>query len=201
MNKELGLKFAKTLNSMEGKDYIQSIVAFSAAPTIEGKKPSTLMIFNSEGKNTMALWREHGSQICEFFEIEQFEMKSENDYIVVFLYRERMLECYIKQNVNQQFLQKMGYGLSDDLNKNLEILKQRFEKMCPHEMGIFLGIPVEDVEGFIHHKGRNCLLCKYWKVYGNIKRAELLFNAYDMARESMAEFVINIKTNRIAEYM
>lgn len=35
----------------------------------------------------------------------------------------------------------------------------------PHEIGIFLGYPFEDVEGFIKNKGRNCKCCGLWKVY------------------------------------
>lgn len=30
----------------------------------------------------------------------------------------------------------------------------------PHEIGLFLGYPVDDVTGFIQNKGRNYLLCR-----------------------------------------
>ena len=52
-----------------------------------------------------------------------------------------------------------------------------FEKLCaryqkymkdhlsfPHELGLLLGYPVEDVLGFIRNEGRNYLYCGYWKV-------------------------------------
>lgn len=184
---------------MEGKNYIQSMIAFSAAPTIEGKKPSSLMTFNSQGKNSVALWRRHGLEICEFFELEQFELKSGNDCVIVLLYRKKILELYVNHRRNQPFLERMGYGSANDLEHKLQMLRQQFEELCPHEVGIFLGIPVEDVEGFIEHKGKNCLLCRYWKVYGNTQHAELLFRAYDKARGRMAEFVVNTNENWIAE--
>ena len=38
---------------------------------------------------------------------------------------------------------------------------------CPHEIGVFLGYPLEDVLGFIENGGRNCLSCGCWKVYSN----------------------------------
>lgn len=35
----------------------------------------------------------------------------------------------------------------------------------PHEIGVFLGYPVEDVVGFIENAGQNCKCCGCWKVY------------------------------------
>lgn len=199
MDKELRLRFAETLSKLEGKDYIEAMVAFAAAPTIHGKKPASLMSFNSYGKNTAVQWRKYGAEICESFQLEQFEMKNGKDCLMVLLYRKKLLEWYVSHRRNQTFLRKMGYGFADCLQQKLEILKQRFEKLCPHEVGVFLGMPVEDVEGFIEHKGKNCLLCRYWKVYGNPQRTEILFSAYDKARKSMAEFVVNLKADKMAE--
>lgn len=74
----------------------------------------------------------------------------------------------------------------NDINKKLnargvdaclERLKGRLtEYACfPHEIGIFLGYPLEDVVGFIAHKGKDCKLCGIWKVYGNVSEAGKLF--------------------------
>lgn len=37
----------------------------------------------------------------------------------------------------------------------------------PHEVGLVLGYPVEDVEGFIADGGRGAVACGRWKVYGD----------------------------------
>lgn len=199
MDRELGLRFAEALNGMEGREYLKSMVAFAAAPTIKGKKPSSLMIFNAGGRNTMVLWRQHGAEICDIFGLEQFELKNEDTCIVVLLYRKKILEWYVGHRRNQPFLEKMGYEFAGGLEQKLQLLKRRFEALCPHEVGVFLGMPVEDVEGFIEHKGKNCLFCSYWKVYANRRRAELLFNAYDKARSSMAESVLSLREDERAE--
>ncbi|KPU43121.1 hypothetical protein OXPF_33710 [Oxobacter pfennigii] len=199
MDRELRLKFSKALSSMEGKNYIHSIIAYNAAATIEGFKPSSLMTFTSRGKDAAALWKLYGQGVCTDFSLDYFELKNEDDQIIVLFYRKKMLERHMSKKSNQPFMQRMGYGTAVDLEQKLQKLKQRFETLCPHEIGIFLGIPVEDVEGFISHKGKNCLICRYWKVYGDIKRAEVLFKIYDKARINMAEFLINLKTNILAE--
>ena len=199
MDKLVRIKFAEILRTLDGKEYIEAMIAFASAPTIKGKKPASLMNFNSCGRNTADLWRKYGKDICESFELEYFELKSDDDSILILLYRKRLLEWYVNHPRNQSFLNKIGYDTEDSLEKKLTILKRRFEMSCPHEIGIFLGMPVEDVEGFIEHKGKNCLLCKYWKVYCNPKRAELLFNAYDKARNNMAEFLVKLNENRMVK--
>ena len=38
------------------------------------------------------------------------------------------------------------------------------EQGFPHEIGVFLGYPVEDVEGYMQNDGKNFLLVGYWKM-------------------------------------
>ena len=45
----------------------------------------------------------------------------------------------------------------------------------PHEVGLFLGYPLDDVTGFIEQKGKNYKCCGIWKVYGNEKQTQMLF--------------------------
>jgi hypothetical protein len=44
----------------------------------------------------------------------------------------------------------------------------------PHEIGLFLGYPPKDVEGFMHSRD-DCLLCGLWKVYDNPEGAQEQF--------------------------
>lgn len=45
----------------------------------------------------------------------------------------------------------------------------------PHEIGLVLGYPLEDVEGFIADGGRGAVACGRWKVYGDPVRARERF--------------------------
>ena len=62
----------------------------------------------------------------------------------------------------------------------LNRLKSRVKKCpeFPHEIGLFLGYPPEDVHGFILHKGNCCKCCGCWKVYGNEEKALRAFAKY-----------------------
>ena len=59
----------------------------------------------------------------------------------------------------------------------------------PHEMGLLLGYPVEDVEGFIKHCGKNYLYSGYWKVYKDVEEKKKIFEAYENAKEQMILFL------------
>ena len=49
----------------------------------------------------------------------------------------------------------------------------------PHEIGLFLGYPLEDVQGFIENCGKNYRLCGCWKVYGDPQAALRCFARYE----------------------
>ena len=67
-----------------------------------------------------------------------------------------------------------------DIDSVLAHLKERLSinEEFPHEIGVFLGYPLEDVMGFIHHNGKNFQLSGMWKVYGNKEDAEEKFGKY-----------------------
>lgn len=70
-----------------------------------------------------------------------------------------------------------------DLAALLSHLKKRLSQSeaFPHEIGLFLGYPLEDVIGFCRHKGEGCKLCGYWKVYGDVESARKSFALFDRA--------------------
>ncbi len=102
---------------------------------------------------------------------------------LVYMYREVSLERDFEDLLTKEILKEYGYeGLA--LNQAIDRLTERL-KNCeefPHEIGLFLGYPAEDVKGFICNNGFNCNLCGYWKVYGNTKEALIKFERYDKCR-------------------
>lgn len=74
------------------------------------------------------------------------------------------------------------------LEGKLKRLEKRFRKdSFPHEIGLFLGYPLEDVRGFIANKGRNSKYTGEWKVYGNLNTALRLFQSYQDSRRWVME--------------
>ena len=59
-------------------------------------------------------------------------------------------------------------------------MRIQLQMSFPHEVGLFLGYPAEDVEGFIENKGRDFACAGYWKVYANEKETRALFEQYSV---------------------
>jgi hypothetical protein len=82
-------------------------------------------------------------------------------------------------------LQSLGYSMDEPLQVQLDFLQKRLRMSSnfPHEIGLFLGYPPADVQGFIEHGGRNFSYCGYWKVYADEQRTKALFALYAACTE------------------
>ena len=76
-----------------------------------------------------------------------------------------------------ELLCREGYP-KGDAGECLRCLKRKLQSGggFPHEIGLFLGYPPEDVEGFMARQCAKCVGC--WKVYGDVERAQRLFALY-----------------------
>lgn len=191
MDKSLVREFILHINRFDEKEYLLSTIAYGTAPTLKGLKPASLLSFSIKGRNLYRLWGKHKQDACKELGLRFFELKETEDRILVLFYHFEQLEKHISDKKNRLFLKSMGYNGSLPLEQSLQALKNRFEYICPHEIGVFLGIPVEDVCGFIRHKGGKCLFCSYWKVYHEPERALALFQGYDRAKTSVIYSIVN----------
>ena len=57
-------------------------------------------------------------------------------------------------------------------------------------MGLLLGYPIADVVGYIRNKGKNSLLCGYWKVYDDAEEAKRVFDIYNQVRKFIVEEIM-----------
>lgn len=98
---------------------------------------------------------------------------------LVYVYRKnRLAEDLAKAGV-ASFLRCCGYQ-SIEPEGALSVLQQKLhtEKAFPHEIGLFLGYPLEDVKGFIQNEGKNSKHSGCWKVYCNEHNTIELFEKF-----------------------
>ena len=90
---------------------------------------------------------------------------------LLYLYRPKFLERDLRDPLSRKLLSECGYTC-EDANVCLArlIARLRTEEDFPHEVGLFLGYPPADVEGFMHHKD-SYKLCGLWKVYDDVESA------------------------------
>ena len=104
---------------------------------------------------------------------------------LLYVYRPARVWSYVRQRDNTLFLHQCGYRRCQDVSALLDQLAARFSAggCFPHESGIFLGYPLEDVCGFIANKGSHAKLCGDWKVYGDARAAAHTFQRFKSCRK------------------
>jgi len=193
MSKVIMHDFFQALDGFEDRDYLFFKIKYEIAPTLAGIKPSSLMTFVNHKRPLLDLWDSHKEEIAKELDIRYYELRRKEDRVIVLFYQDEALANCLALKKNRIFLQKQGYKKLQGIEDGLCLLKKRFEEECPHELGIFLGYPVEDVTAFIESKGAPCLACKYWKVYQDVENALKTFEAYDQERHKVIETVLSLQ--------
>lgn len=94
---------------------------------------------------------------------------------LVYLYRPSRLKKDLENPAAVKILQDHGYSCYGKCLPRL-IERIRASEEFPHEIGLFLGYPPEDVQGFLDHRPCKCSGC--WKVYGDENKAKKTFDLY-----------------------
>lgn len=186
------LDFHNKLKSLESEDYIECLLIYNLSTVIAGVKPASTITFNKIGTNLYDKWITYGIDFIKEINLGYVELKESEKFVVVMIYDKDSLNEVLFNKANKRFLIKIGYDEEDSLEKYLNKLKRRYKMYnCPHELGVFLGIPIEDVKGFMDCKDKQCLLCGYWMVYSNYNSARMVFDLYDKIREDTIKGIID----------
>ncbi len=148
------------------------------SPTLAGLKTGSLFSCSFESRTQMNEELRHYNSILVPKELCILPLQYDNGRGLIYLFRPHMLACDLSEETAAKILEKAGY--SGTVCCMLRCLMGRIgaHEGFPHEIGLFLSYPPEDVLGFIHQKACNykCIGC--WKVYGNVEAAQKKFDAY-----------------------
>ncbi len=104
--------------------------------------------------------------------LKAIPLSLKDDQMMLYLYRPEMLKHDLSAAAARELLSARGYepeSVEGCLAYLIRRIKQK--KDFPHEIGLFLGYPPEDVKGFILNGGKNCKYLGIWKVYGELDSA------------------------------
>lgn len=163
----------------------ERLMALHCAPALAGVKPANMFTWHGCGRGEQNdIMRQYKARLkpCG---INMEELCRCEKYTLVFIYRKLMLESHLDLPEARDILSANGYDTKGSLRSKVSVLKEklRHSKIFPHEIGLFLGYPAEDVKGFIANKGDGCKFCGSWKVYGDRERAVSAFKLYDYYRD------------------
>ena len=170
------------------QDSVEFQLALQCAPLITGIKISNLLMVAAENED-LVMDLVQGSGITCFCVMRTTKKTA------FLLFRRSLLEAYLNNSEALDILKKAGYE-DFSFGKILLRFKKHYEaylndehKQFPHEMGLLLGYPIEDVRGFIEHNGCGCLYSGYWKVYRNVPLKKKMFEDFEKAKESVIQLL------------
>lgn len=151
----------------------------NCAPTLAGIKTANLFTcpFDSQQELVQAI-RQMNTRL-KGKGLRLLPLRMSRGKALIYLYRPQKLAEDLSDSLAVRLLQQQGY-MPGSCQKSLVQLvrKLRCQEDFPHEIGLFLGYPPEDVHGFIT-QGPGCCKCTgCWKVYGDEDAARKKFAQY-----------------------
>ncbi len=161
----------------------EKVLIEQCALTLSGIKVANLFTVRFNNKEELHKDIEFWNNKFNDKGIEVTLLKISYNSALIYVYRKEMLIKDLNDDSAKEILKMYGYkdlSVKSALSKLSRRLYSSNE--FPHEIGLFLGYPIEDVKGFICNKGKDCNLCGYWKVYSNTQQALDKFAKYDKCK-------------------
>lgn len=168
---------------------VETKMALQCAPVITGIKISNLLIVSSHDEEVVRI-------ILKRTGLIHYRLLRQDNKTTFLIFRIHQLAAYLQEPEVQRILKANGY---EDLSLGgiLRTFQCRYETYMnhgegfPHEIGLLLGYPIEDVNGFIEQKGKNYLYSGYWKVYRDVEAKKKVFAQYENAKEELILLLAN----------
>ncbi len=158
-------------------------VVLHCAPTLKGIKPGNLFSAPIQSEAEMNLQVRILNRLLGPKGVRVVPMQHSANRALIYVYRPSQLEKYFHSEDVAKLLKRFGYS-SESTGNCVAQLRRRMKTpfhgrdSFPHEVGLFLGYPAEDVNGFIEHRAKGFKMVGTWKVYGDSDAAERRFRAF-----------------------
>ena len=149
----------------------EAVLVEQCATTLAGVKPASLFRYQGadrrQSREAAARW---AKELAPYgITVRILKVCPQTGACLIYLYRAGWLRSILSEPSNRAFLARQGYQTDQDCPGLLRQLSRRLclEREFPHEIGVFLGYPLEDVVGFIRNQGQGFTCCGCWKAYGD----------------------------------
>ena len=154
---------------------LESLLTRHGAPTLAGLKTGVLFSTVFYGQEEMLACFLYWNRRLLPKGLHLLPLGERRGRTLIYLYRRSALSRDLQHPHANALLAEFGYTCTDPERCILRLRRRlATDAGFPHEIGLFLGYPPEDVLGFL----RDPSACKYsgcWKVYGDIAAARCLF--------------------------
>jgi len=154
------------------------------SPTLAGVKTGNLFTCAYTAKEELFSQIRQLNKILVPKGLRLLPMRFHKGKVLVYLYRPNQLKGDLDNGLATSLLKQCGYSLKNSDCCVVQLIdKLQNNADFPHEIGLFLGYPPEDVDGFINSSRNGCKHTGAWKVYGDVDKAKLTFDVYNKCTE------------------
>ena len=156
----------------------EEILVRQGAPTLAGIKTGSLFPCPCEDKEALFADIRRLNRLLVPKGLCLLPIRFLKGQVLLYLYRPSELRRDLENEQAAEILHHAGYN-SGHCGRCIANLIRRFREggEFPHEVGLFLSYPPEDVKGFIDHRACNFKCAGLWKVYGDERQARPFVNA------------------------
>lgn len=149
------------------------------APTLAAMKTGSIFSCVFDDAESMKSFIRKTNKLFRNKGVRTIPLRSKENKMLLYVFRPELLKKDMENDIACCLMQKFGYCCGN-IGKCIARLIERIEESqdFPHEVGLFLGFPPEDVDGFICNRAKGCKLVGYWKVYGDEEKARKIFERY-----------------------
>ncbi|MFV0479002.1 MAG: DUF3793 family protein [Anaerorhabdus sp.] len=169
---------------------VETLVLY-CAPALAGLKVSNLFSYSYQSICDLLKAANEYNELLNKNGIILKILKAQKGLALILVYRKSALDKVLGICEIQEFLKTQGYE-KFDADSCFQVLREHLLLgKFPHEIGVFLGYPLEDIRGFIENKGQNSKYIGHWKVYGDVKKAKQNFNRFNHCIDRYYEQVVS----------
>ena len=150
------------------------------SPTLAGLKTGNMFAYPYKSREEVKSDLRRLNKILVPWGLRILPLRYSDRTVLLYLYRVSSLEKDLSQKEAARILREVGYENAGSDRCIVELIgKLRGTNGFPHEIGLFLSYPPEDVRGFIDNHAENCKYIGFWKVYGDVDKAKKTFASYE----------------------
>ena len=174
---------------MSDRAKLEWAIARHGAPVLSGLKVASLLTVRPSDFEDLMASLDELCQLLTPHELRILDLAIGPERILLYIYRPEWLERLLSLAEHRRFLADCGYardaGCADCLAQLFERMRNGRGEDYPHELGLFLGYPLEDVRGFMLDRGRCPLYTGLWHVYSEVERARQRFADFEHAKRRL----------------
>lgn len=135
----------------------EEMIVRHCSPTLAGMKIGSIFSCSFSDITELRNYIRNLNQLLVKKGLRVLSLRIEGERALIYVYRPRRLTCDLSHATAAYLLFERDYDINSSDRCILNLMKRLKEcEEFPHEIGLFLSYPPEDVHGFIKNKAEKC---------------------------------------------